>query len=216
MEERIYEMNYLERFKWRYATKQMNGEKIPKESIDRILEAIQLAPTSLGLQPFEVLVLESEESRKKLKPEGNDQPQVLQCSHLLVFAVYRKIDPSHVEAYINHIATTRGEPVESLAGFKKAIQSSVDGRTVEENQHWASKQAYIAFGFGLAAAALENVDATPMEGFKPDKVDEILGLESKNLKSVVMLALGYRNSEKDPLASKKKVRKQTEKFFHFL
>ncbi len=209
-------MNYLEKLNWRYAAKQMDGKKIPKEKLDRILEAIQLAPTSLGLQPFEVLVLDSEEARKKLVPEGNNQPQVLQSSCLLVFAVYRKIDETYVDSYINQIAETRGEPPESLAGFRKSILSSVQGRTLESCQEWSARQAYIAFGFGLAAAALEEVDATPMEGFKPEKVDEIFELGSKNLKSVVMLALGYRNADKDPLAKKKKVRKPKERFFHFL
>lgn len=200
-------MNLLDALNWRYATKRMNGNKVPAEKIDNILEAARLSASSMGLQPYNILIIEKEAVKKQIHEAAFNQPQVLECSHLLVFASWTKITEKEVDAYISHIATTRGVSVESLEGFKQSLTGFVVNKTDAEKAEWAAKQAYIAFGTALVAAAVEKVDATPMEGFIPAKVDEILGLSEKGLRSVTLLALGYRDETNDFLVNQKKVRR---------
>lgn len=200
-------MNLLDALNWRYATKRMNGNKVPAEKIDNILEAARLSASSMGLQPYNILIIENEAIKKQIHEAAFNQPQVLECSHLLVFASWTKITEKEVNAYISHIAATRGVSVESLEGFKQSLTGFVVNKTDAEKAEWAAKQAYIAFGTALVAAAVEKVDATPMEGFIPAKVDEILGLSEKGLRSVTLLALGYRDETNDFLVNQKKVRR---------
>lgn len=200
-------MNLLDALNWRYATKRMNGNKVPAEKIETILEAARLSASSMGLQPYNILVIENEAVKKQIHEAAFNQPQVLECSHLLVFASWTKITEKEVNAYISHIAATRGVSVESLEGFKQSLTGFVVNKTDAEKAEWAAKQAYIAFGTALVAAAVEKVDATPMEGFIPAKVDEILGLSEKELRSVTLLALGYRDETNDFLVNQKKVRR---------
>lgn len=204
-------MNLIDALNWRYAVKRMNGKKVPNEKIENILEATRLAPSSMGLQPYTILVIENEAVKDSLKPAAYNQPQISEASHLLVFAAWDNITEEQVSDYINHIADVRKVPVETLDGFRKSLLNIVHGRTQAEKQEWAARQAYIAFGTAIAAAALEKVDATPMEGFNPQAVDELLNLKEKGLKSVTILALGYRDEEKDFLATAKKVRRNKEK-----
>lgn len=206
-------MNLIEALNWRYATKRMNGQKVPQQKMDTILQAASLAPSSMGLQPYSVIVVENEALRKALQPAAYNQPQITEASHLLVFAAWLNVTAKEVEDYIANIAATRGVPAESLNDFKASLMGIVNGRTAEQKHEWAARQAYIAFGTAIAAAATEQVDATPMEGFDPAKVDEILSLTEKGLRSVTILALGYRNSEADYLATAKKVRRPAEQFF---
>ncbi len=205
-------MELIEKLNWRYATKRMNGTKVPKEKLDRILHATRLAASSFGLQPFSVLVVEDMEVRKKLQPLAFGQPQIVEASHLLVFAAWDNVTEQRIDNYIQDVATTRNAPLEALAGFK-GYMSSLLKNTPEHNFNWAARQAYIALGTALAAAATEDVDSTPMEGFSPDGFDEVLGLKAKGLKSVVILALGYRDAEQDQLSKAPKVRRAHDKFF---
>jgi nitroreductase / dihydropteridine reductase len=200
-------MKLIDALNWRYAAKRMNGEKVPQEKLETILEATRLSASSMGLQPYTILLVENEEVKKKLQPAAYNQPQIVEGSHLLVFAAWENLTEAHVEEYIDNIAAVRAIPVESLEDFKKSLLNIVHGRTQEQKYEWAARQAYIAFGTAIAAAATEQVDATPMEGFNPDAVDEILGLKEQGLRSVTILALGYRDSEKDFLATAKKVRR---------
>jgi nitroreductase len=206
-------MSILENLKWRYATKRMNGQKVPAEKLENILEAIQLAPTSIGLQPFSVFVIESAELRAKIAPAINNQPQITEGSHVLVFAAWKEYSMENVDKYINRIATLRNIPVDSLDRMRKMITGSISGKTPEQLLNWNQKQAYIALGFGLVAAASEQVDATPMEGFNPDALDTVLGLQEKGLRSTVILTLGYRNPEKDYLTGAAKVRRDKDELF---
>jgi len=206
-------MSTLKNLNWRYATKRMNGQKVPAEKLENILEAIQLAPTSLGLQPFTVIVVEDPEIRGKIAPAIYNQPQITEGSHVLVFAAWKEYSTENVEKYLNHIASLRGIPVESLDGMKNMITGSISGKTPEQILNWNSRQAYIALGFGLVAAAVEEVDATPMEGFDPDALDAALGLSEKGLRSTVILTLGYRDAEKDYLSGAAKVRRDKEELF---
>lgn len=206
-------MSALNNLKWRYATKKMNGQKVPAEKLENILEAIQLAPTSIGMQPFTVLVIDDPELKAKIAPAIYNQPQITEGSHVLVFAAWKEYSNENVDKYINHIATLRSIPVESLDGMKNMITGAIAGKTPEQLLNWNMRQAYIALGTGLVAAAEEKVDATPMEGFDPDALDTALGLAEKGLRSTVILALGYRDAEKDYLSSAKKVRRNKEELF---
>lgn len=206
-------MNTLTSLKWRYATKRMNGEKVPAEKLENILDAIQLAPTSIGLQPFTVIVIGDSELKAKIAPAIRNQPQITEGSHVIVFAAWTRISNESVEKYLNHIAELRSIPVESLEGMRNMIINTISGMTPEQLLNWNMRQAYIALGIGLVAAAEEHVDATPMEGFNPDALDLALGLKEKGLRSTVILALGYRDAEKDYLSSAKKVRRDKEDLF---
>lgn len=205
--------NLIETLNWRYATKRMNGDKVPAEKLDVILEAIKLSPSSAGLQPYTVFVIEDQEVKEKIQKVAFMQPQIAEASHLIVFASWTKITTGHIDEYMNLIADTRGISAESLDGFKAAVTNMVMNRTEEGRAQWAARQAYIALGHALVAAASEQVDATPMEGFDANGLDEILGLNEKGLHSVVIMTLGYRDAEKDVLASAKKVRRSHEELF---
>ncbi|MCU7550071.1 NAD(P)H-dependent oxidoreductase [Chitinophagaceae bacterium LB-8] len=204
-------MKLIDALNWRYAAKRMNGEKVPQEKIDNILEATRLSASSMGLQPYTILVIENEEVKKKLQPAAYNQPQITESSHLLVFAAWENVTEEHVDEYINSIAKVRNVALESLAPFRASLMNIVNGRTQEQKYEWAARQAYIAFGTAITAAAVEEIDATPMEGFQPAAVDEILGLKEKGLRSVTILALGYRDAEKDFLVNAKKVRREADK-----
>lgn len=205
-------MNLIDKLNWRYATKRMNGTKVPHEKVDKILEAIRLAPTSFGLQGFKVIVIEDEALRVQIFNKACQQPQIKEASHVLVFAANKKVNQEQVDEYMQLIATTRGISVADLGGFRAAFDGVVAG-TAEQNFVWTARQAYIAFGVGIAAAALEDVDATPMEGFSADALDEILGLSEQNLGAVTILTLGYRDETTDYLANAPKVRKSKENLF---
>lgn len=205
--------NLIENLNWRYAAKRMNGEVVPQEKLDTILEAIKLAPSSAGLQPYKIIVISDHNTKERVFKEAAPQPQIPDASHLLVFAAWDKISAQQITDYMNLIATTRGISVESLSKFQENVMSSVQARSEEGNFNWAARQAYIALGHALVAAATEHVDATPMEGFNNAKLDEILGLTEKGLKSVVIMTLGYRDSENDGLSKAKKVRRSSEELF---
>lgn len=202
-------MELIDALNWRYAVKRMNGNSIPEEKLNNILEATRLSASSMGLQPYKVLVVQDEELRKQIQAIAYNQAPIVEGSHLLIFAAYADVSEKDVVNYINHIASVRGVPVETLEGFKASMMNLVQNRTQEQNHQWAARQTYIAFGTAIAAAAEERVDATPMEGFNPDALDELLHLKEQGLRSVTLLALGYRDSEKDVLANAKKVRRHT-------
>jgi nitroreductase / dihydropteridine reductase len=205
-------MDLLERLNWRYAVKRMTGEKLPQEKVDRILEAIRLSASSLGLQPYTVYVIENIELRKKIQMVANNQQQIIGSSHLLVFAAWDHYMPADVDAYIQNIAVTRGTPISDLQGFKDMVASAVM-QPADALFAWQARQTYIALGFGLVAAAVEGVDATPMEGFNAPALDEVLSLKEKGLRSVALLALGKRDEANDYLVHAKKVRRTKERLF---
>ncbi len=206
-------MDIIKALEWRYASKKMSGQPVPQEKIDVILKSIQLAPTSMGLQPFTILVITDPEIKKQIQPIAYGQTQVVDCSHLIVFAAWSDISAEQVDEYIAHAAKTRNMPVEGLADFKAGLMRTITNNTTEQNFAWASRQTYIALGFAMAAAATEEVDSTPMEGFKPAELDQLLGLNEKGLRSVTMLAVGYRDEANDWLVKLPKVRREADKFF---
>ena len=204
-------MELLDKLKWRYATKAMNGQKVDQEKIDRIIDAISLAPTSSGLQPFEVLVISNQETKDKIRGIAWDQSVVSDCSHLLVFAAWDTYTEERINYMFDLVNEVRGFENEGWEAYRQKLLSYYPKRDAETNFQHAARQAYIAFSMALVQAAFEGVDATPMEGFDPDALDKILGLHEKGLRSCVMLPLGYRNEENDWLAKLPKVRKSKEK-----
>jgi nitroreductase len=204
-------MSLLDSLKWRYAVKKMNGTKIPAEKLDTIIEATRLAPSGFGLTPYSIIVVEDEDTRKKLLPAFYNQAQVVEGSAVIVFAAWNTISEKEVAQYMQEIAEERGVAVDTLNDFSGAINGSFKNKTPEQARVWADKQAYLALGFTLIAAAAEEIDATPMEGFKPDAVDEILGLTALGLHSAVAVTLGYRDAANDYLSGAKKVRRASEK-----
>ena len=208
-------MTLIDKLNWRYATKRMNGTKVPQEKIDRILEAIRLSPTSFGLQPFKVIVVEDPALRERIYNEACQQPQIKEASHILVFAASKNVSAAQVNDYMELIATTRDIPVETLSGFRAAFDGIVAG-SADQNFVWTARQAYIAFGVGIVAAMNEDVDATPMEGFSTDALDKILGLAEQNLGSTTILSLGYRDEKTDSLVHAVKVRKSKSALFEFI
>ena len=206
-------MELLKSLEWRYATKKMNGEKIPQDKLERILEATRLAPSSYGLTPYNVIVVEDQKLKLELQGACYGQTQLVDSSAVLVFATWDEVTEHSVGNYINEIAKQRETPVESLNGLQDMMNGSLTNMTHEQKISWAQRQAYIGLGFALTAAAVEEVDSTPMEGFVPESVDTVLGLQELGLKSVVVLPLGYRDTENDSLSTLKKVRWDNDKFF---
>lgn len=205
-------MRVLELMNWRYATKAMNGQKVDDEKINRILESIRLSPSSIGLQPYELIIVTNPELKKELRTAGNNQSQIEDCSHLVIYAVWDQYTPERINAWFDLVNEVRGVKSEGWERMRTGIVSSWPNRPQEQNFNHACMQAYIALGVGLIAAADEGVDATPMEGFNPSEVDRILGLNEKGLRSVLLMPLGYRDEEKDYLSMAKKVRRKMEAF----
>lgn len=203
-------MELLDKLNWRYAAKAMNGQKIPQEKIDNIIEAISLAPTSSGLQPFEVIVVTNQEIKEAIRPVAWNQSVVTDCSHLLVFAAWDNYTADRINHMFDLTNEIRGFKNEGWENYRQMLLGMYPQRDPEVNFEHAARQAYIAFSHAVIAAAFEEVDCTPMEGFTPDAVDKILGLREKGLRSCVLLPLGYREAEKDWLVNLKKVRKPKE------
>ena len=203
-------MELLDKLKWRYAAKAMNGEKVAQEKIDSIIEAASLAPTSSGLQPFEIMVVTNQEVKEKIREIGWNQSVITDCSHLLVFAAWDTYTAERINKMFDLTNEIRGFKNEGWENYRQMLLNSYPQKDAEENFQHAARQAYVAFSQSIAAAAFEDVDSTPIEGFAPDALDKILNLREKGLRSCVILALGYRDSENDWLVNLTKVRKSKE------
>lgn len=205
-------MKLLDALNWRYATKRMTGEKLDDETVAKIVEAARLAPTSAGLQPIHIYVISNSEVKAQLQPIALGQPQIVESSHLLVFTSWAEVSDANIDRVYKETNEQRGisddKTADTVAGLKQLFSSF----SKEEQYHHTAKQAHIAFGIAIAAAAELGVDATPMEGFDKNGLDQFLKLEEKGLRSVVLLALGKRKEEGDWLLPLKKVRQSKEEF----
>jgi nitroreductase len=191
---------------WRYATKKFDAtKKIAPEVWAKLEEAAVLSPSSYGLQPWKFVVVTDPEVRKKLHPVSWNQPQILDASHLIVFAAKNPPTPADIETYVARTASVRGVPADKLDGFKKMMLGSLSQMDAAAAHRWAARQCYIALGVFLSAAAMMGVDACPMEGFQAEQYDDILGLKAHNLGSVVIATAGYRAAD-DANANLAKVR----------
>jgi len=192
---------------WRYATKKMDPSKpVPQEKVDAIIEAIRIAPTSSGTQPFEVFVVTNPDILEDVRKAASDQSQITDGSHLLVFAAWDNYTSERIDTVVDLNVQARGD-LPMLHAYYDRLKSNYLPRDAEVNYAHAARQAYIALGIALVAAAEQEVDSTPMEGFDPAAVDAILGLRERGLRSVVLMPLGYRDASGDWLASMGKVRK---------
>lgn len=205
-------MSLLQDLSWRYATKKMNGEKVAQEKVDYIIEAARLAPTSSGLHPFRVIQITDEDLKAKIQPVAFGQSQIVDASHLLIFAAYDEYTKERVDAPFAQQEEERNLPKGFADDYKNQLWDMYSQKSKDQHFEHAARQAYIGFGLAVAAAAEQRVDATPMEGFIPQQLDELLGLDKLGLKSVTILALGYRDNDNDWLVNLKKVRIKKEDF----
>ncbi len=206
-------MSVIDKLKWRYATKKMNPTKaVSQDKLERILEAARLAPTSSGLQPYEIYVVSSPEVRAKIKPIAWNQSPITDGSHLLVFAAWDNYTAERINWMFDYTNDVRGFKNEGWENYRQMLLKNYPSRDPEVNFQHAARQAYIGLSAAMIAAAEEEVDSCPMEGFDGKALDEILGLGTKGLRSVAILPLGYRQEEGDWLAKLTKVRRPTELF----
>lgn len=200
-------MNLLDSLQWRYATKKYNNEvKLTDEVVMQVVETARMAPTSSGLQPFEMILIKNQELKEKLLPIAMNQSQVKDCSHLLVFAAWDTYSEARIDAVFDNMEQMRAMQKGEMTDYKNSIKANFAVQTEEQHFQHAARQAYIAFGLAIGAAAELRIDASPMEGFYNDQLDEALGLRQKGLKSVTLLAMGERDEKNDWLAPLKKVR----------
>ncbi len=203
-------MELLDKLNWRYAAKAMNGKKVTQEKIDNIVEAISLAPTSSGLQPFEVIIIKNKELKEKIKTISWNQSVITDCSHLFVFAAWDTYTADRINKMFDLTNTIRGFKNERWENYRQMLLNSYPQKDAEVNFNHAAKQAYIAFSQAITAAAFEGVDSTPIEGFEAEALDKILNLKEKGLRSCVILPIGYRDEKNDWLVNLKKIRKSKE------
>lgn len=199
-------MDALKSLEWRYATKKFdNSKKLNEAQISILKEAFNLTATSFGLQPIKLLVVSNQELKEQLVEHSYQQQQVANCSHLLVICIKTDIDADYVDQKFDLEKKIRGTSEEIIKDFRAYLKENVNGKTQEDLELSAKHQAYIALGNLMTVCAFEKIDSCPMEGFIPQKYDEILDLNSKNLKSVLLLPVGIR-AEDDLLSNLKKVR----------
>jgi nitroreductase len=203
----------LDKMQWRYAAKKMDATKaVSQDKVNRIIEAARLAPTSSGLQPFEVFVVTNKDIRVQIQAVANNQAQVTEGSHLLVFAAWDTYTADRINHHFDLTNAERGGTNEGWENYRQMLLKSYPSRDAQVNFEHAARQAYIGLGASLIAAAFEEVDSTPMEGFVPKSVDDILGLGAKGLRSVALLPLGYRAKGQDWLENLKKIRRPVSEF----
>ncbi|MDR2954285.1 MAG: nitroreductase family protein [Prevotella sp.] len=199
-------MDLLHNLNWRHACKGMNGSKVPQEKVDRILEAINLAPTSLGMQAYKVIVIENQDLKQKIYNEACPQQPIIACSHLLLFAPFTQITSEYLDEYFDLIKRKRNPDPEWSKKYRTKIEGFME-RNYNNFESWLTKQVYIALGVACVAAANEEVDSVPIEGFDKDALNRILDLPSQHLSSGILLPLGYRDPGKDWMNGQPKVRK---------
>ena len=210
-------MSLIDKLQWRYAAKKMDPSKaVPQDKVNRILEAVRLTASSSGLQPYELLVITNKALREEIKPVANNQSQVTDCSHLLVFAAWDNYTADRINAAFDLTNEIRNVVLKDREVYRQKLLTGYPPRGPEINFVHTAKQAYIGLGTALIAAAEEDVDCTPMEGFDPIAVDKILNLKEKNLRSVLLLPLGYRKADEDWLVNLKKVRRPKDSFITWI
>ena len=200
-------MNSIDNLKWRYAVKKFDHHKILSDNQINILkQAFNLTATSYGLQPIKLVVVKNKDIQKELVLHSWNQQQISQASHLLVICIDTKLDETDVEKYFERVKEIRNTPDEIINSFKEYLKTTIAGKTTKDLLSWGQNQAYLALGNLLTVCANEKIDSCPMEGFIPEKYNEVLGLKEKNISSVLVLPVGYR-AEDDIMTHQKKVRK---------
>tara|TARA_B100000809_G_scaffold214496_1_gene219297 strand:- start:3293 stop:3928 length:636 start_codon:yes stop_codon:yes gene_type:complete len=201
-------MNTIDHLKWRYATKKFDTTRVlSEEKINILKQAFNLTATSFGLQTISLLIIKNKDIREALVPLSYNQKQVVDASHLLVICIQDNITDADVDTHFDNVKDIRETPETVLEPFKRNLKSTMEGKTIKERQEWSIKQAYIALGNLMTVCAMEHIDSCPMEGFSPQAYDDLLKLNEKNLKSVLLLPVGFR-ADDDMFSSLKKVRKE--------
>ena len=206
-------MSLIDKLQKRYATKKFDASrKLSPEQLDDLLSAVQLSPSSYGLQSYKVLVVEDPEIRRQLREAAHGQAQITDASQVIIFASETNIDERLVNKYIDNIAKTRHIGRHHLAGFENTMIGTVNHISGDQKIAWSHKQAYIALGVLLTAAAEMGIDACPMEGFEAGKFDVILGLKEKGLTVSVIAPIGFQAAD-DNYSNLPKVRRPKEELF---
>jgi len=209
-------MNLIENLKWRYATKKFDSsKKISPGNLEKLKEAIQLSVSSYGLQLYKVLIVEDTSLREKLKHVSWGQDQITEASHLVVFCNYTNVKDKHVDDFLNMTAKSQDIEVENLSGYGDFMKSKINEMTKSESFYWTSRQTYFALGNLLNACAELKIDSCPMEGFEPEKYNDILGLSKQGLNAAIIATIGYRSNE-DHTQNRPKVRKPFNELFEVL
>lgn len=209
-------MNYIENLKWRYATKKFDSsKKISSENLEKLKEAIQLSVSSYGLQLYKVIIVENTSLREKLKPVSWGQEQITEASHLVVFCNYTNVKDKHVDDFLNMTAKTQNIDVKYLSEYGDFMKGKINEMTKSESFNWTTRQTYLALGNLLNACAELKIDSCPMEGFEPEKYNDILGLSEQGLNAAVIATIGYRSNE-DHSQNRPKVRKSLNELFEVL
>ena len=189
-------MQLLEDLRWRYATKRFDADrKLAEDDLRNLQEAVNLAATSFGLQPFRLVVVADPAVKEELRTASYNQPQLTECSHVFVFCAMTEMPPEQIDRYVDRIAEVRDVPREQLNDYANYMKGSVAGKSVDSIKAWNQRQAYIGLGTLLAAAAQLRIDSCPMEGFDAGEYDRILGLQDKGLTATVIAPVGYRSEE---------------------
>jgi len=205
--------NFIKNANWRYATKKFDPtKKVSNEDIEFLKEAVRLSASSYGLQPYKVIFVENPELRAQLQPVAWGQAQIVDASHLVVFANITNFGETQIDAHVNNMAVTRGLPTDALKGYGDFMKSKITTLSEDNRNVWTSKQTYIALTNLLNAASELGIDVTPMEGFEPEKFNEILGLTELGLNATLVATVGYRHAE-DDTQNYAKVRKSNEELF---
>jgi nitroreductase len=204
---------FLDHQNWRYATKKFDStKKISTEDLNTLKEAIRLSSSSYGLQLYKVFIVENPELRAKIQPAAWGQSQIVDASHLIVFANQTSVTEADIDGYLKNVSKTRNIPETALTGYGDFMKGGIGAKSNDEKAIWTSKQTYLALANLLNAAAELKIDVTPMEGFIPAQVNEILGFNELGLNASLIAAVGYR-SEDDDTQHYKKVRKSNEELF---
>lgn len=204
---------FIENQNWRYATKKFDArKKVSNEDLETLKEAIRLSSSSYGLQLYKIIIVENTDIRAKLQPAAWGQSQIIDASHLIIFANQTNVGNTEIDSYLKNASETRSLPLEALSGYGDFMKGTINTLSEDAKNVWTSKQTYLALGNLLNAAAELKIDVTPMEGFDKNQFNEILGLDKLNLNTAVIAAVGYRHDE-DDTQHYKKVRKSKEDLF---
>ncbi|MGB3774161.1 MAG: NAD(P)H-dependent oxidoreductase [Leeuwenhoekiella sp.] len=208
--------NYLKDLNWRYATKKFDStKKLSTENLEMLKEAVQLSASSYGLQPYKIFVVESDSLKKQFREAGYDQSQFTDASQIFVFTHRTDFGEELVDSYIAHAEKIQDTDKGSLDQYANVMKNALMDLPAEAKSAWSSRQAYLAIGNLLSAAAVQKIDTCPMEGFDGDTFDKLLDIKDKNLHAVAVVAVGYR-SEADDHQHAKKVRRPQEELFETL
>ena len=206
----------LEAMRQRHAVKAHTGEKVAADKVATILEAARLAPTASGLQPVKIVVVTNKAMKQALRKVGDNQRQIEECSHLLVFAAWDRYTEERIAQIIDYTEAQRKLPDDKMEGMKQSLIKKLTKLSDVRAYAHSSNQAAITFGVAVATAAMLQVDASPMEGFDPPAFDKLLGLDKEGFKSLYLLALGHKDVENDWLEGMKKVRRPMKEFVRWV